>query len=139
MKNGPYNLIVAPENFPGKKYRGRYCYEHLFVFWKHNSFVPGKGFEIHHLNWNHRDNRIENLQLVTSDEHRKLHGKMVTEKATRLTQCGFCKNPLRKLASDIKFKTKVNKYNKLFCNRSCGAKHHFKILRDSSVDRTSDR
>jgi len=28
---------------------------------------------VHHINGNHKDNRIENLMLCTASEHRKLH------------------------------------------------------------------
>ena len=31
MKSGNYILIKAPDNYPGKKYRGKYCYEHHYV------------------------------------------------------------------------------------------------------------
>ena len=80
MKNGPYELIIAPENYPGKRYRNKYAYEHIVRFWEHNGIVPPKGYEIHHKNMNHRDNRIENLELISMHEHRVFHGKLSNSK-----------------------------------------------------------
>ena len=41
MKNGDYNLAIAPPDFPGKKYRGKYCSEHVLNYWLANGIVPG--------------------------------------------------------------------------------------------------
>ena len=30
MKNGDYNLVKAPKDFQGIKYRGKYCLEHHY-------------------------------------------------------------------------------------------------------------
>lgn len=37
VKNGPYELVIAPEEYPGKKYRGRYAYEHRVNYWRARS------------------------------------------------------------------------------------------------------
>lgn len=42
----------------------------LDKFW----YIP-KGSHIHHMNENHEDNRIENLQLLSLKEHNQIHGK----------------------------------------------------------------
>lgn len=123
MKNGPYELIIAPDNFPGKKYRGRYAYEHIVIFWKAHGYVPEKGLEIHHKNMNHRDNRITNLKLVTGQEHRKLHGEIRSKAAIRQVPCGYCGNIITMRNRDLNMKIKANKKGKAFCDRSCGAKN----------------
>ena len=59
--------------------RPRYCRvgkrivaEHIVVWERHHGPVP-EGMHIHHVNGDNRDNRIENLQLVTPAEHRHIH------------------------------------------------------------------
>ena len=75
MKNGPYEMVVAPWGYPGFKYRGRYCYEHTLVWWKRHGEVPGPDECLHHLNGNKRDNRIENLSLEQRGEHTGIHSR----------------------------------------------------------------
>lgn len=123
MRNGPYELVIAPEDFPGKKYRGRYAYEHTVLFWKAKGVIPKRGFELHHKNGNHRDNRLSNLELITSTEHRRLHGAIATQKATVKIKCGFCEKSLSLIRRTLRMRLKQNKFGKIFCTRSCGAKH----------------
>ena len=47
------------------------------IWEKHYGPIPkdinGRSYEIHHINGNHSDNRIENLKLVTIQEHYNIH------------------------------------------------------------------
>lgn len=45
---------------------------HRIIWIFHNGAIP-PGMQIHHKNHNKVDNRIENLDLLTSKEHRKIH------------------------------------------------------------------
>lgn len=53
----------------GKTYRDIYRKE-MGIKW------DGKKYEVHHINFNHNDNRIENLILLPTDLHRKFHNLM---------------------------------------------------------------
>lgn len=47
--------------------------EHDIVWEEHNGPIP-EGYEVHHRDENKRHNKIENLELLTSLEHKRIHG-----------------------------------------------------------------
>lgn len=126
MKNGPYEMIVAPEGYPGKKYRGRYAYEHIVVWWQFHGQVPPKGYEIHHKDMNHRNNKPDNLMLVSCSEHRKLHGRLRHEKSRKELICPWCKKQFFLKGNAARSRIKQNINNNLYCSRSCASKFQFR-------------
>ena len=51
---------------------------HVYV-WEHfNGAIP-KGYEIHHKDFDKKNNEIENLQMLTSKEHHEIHGYALTD------------------------------------------------------------
>jgi len=73
MKNGEYILVVAPKNYDGKKYRNKYCYEHILVYWEYYKILPKDNEIIHHIDGNKHNNDISNLKLMSKLEHDILH------------------------------------------------------------------
>lgn len=73
MKNGKYILTIAPNEYPGKKYRGRYAYEHIVQFWKREGRLPADGCVVHHKNDDKHDNSFENLEEILKSDHSRLH------------------------------------------------------------------
>jgi len=51
----------------------RYAYEHVVVMIEHLQRPLCSGEIIHHKNGDRRDNRLENLDLMTQSEHMRLH------------------------------------------------------------------
>lgn len=62
-----YRMVYLP--------RVGWCSEHRWIWEKHNGCKVPVGFHIHHKNGDKIDNRIENLELISASEHRKLHYK----------------------------------------------------------------
>lgn len=135
MKNGKYNFVIAPPDYPGKKYRDRYCYEHIFMFWKNTGILPPKGYEIHHINGDHRDNRIENLKLLTSKEHKQLHvidllklnqKRFQTSSAFKqfvTLVCDKCEKEFKLDEKTYSHRKSRNKSGLMFCSQECLHKH----------------
>jgi len=118
MKNGPYELVVAPKTYPGKKYRGKYAYEHHIVYWRNFNVVPVKGKVVHHKNGKKRDNRISNLELISEQEHRIHHIKPAK---TIEIECWGCEKKFvitQRVYRTRKRQTKTG----LYCGKSCQAK-----------------
>ena len=66
-----YVMLYIPEHHRAEK-RGRVM-EHIVVWEKyHNKTIPD-GCVIHHINGIKDDNRIENLMMMTNEEHTKFH------------------------------------------------------------------
>lgn len=114
MKNGPYTLIIAPTEYPGKKYRDRYAYEHIVTWWEYHKQLPTKNISVvHHINGNKTDNRIENLQLVTTAEHAEEH----TNIAFGVVICSQCLSP--KIRALNNFRKQIKDGRKQYCSKQC--------------------
>ena len=88
MINGDYILVVAPENYPYKKYRDRYCYEHILNYWLEYGEIP-EGNQIHHKDGNKHNNNPDNLESLSAYDHKYIHSKKgVTMVILKCPSCG---------------------------------------------------
>lgn len=132
MKNGPYILIIPPKDYPGKKYRGRYAYEHHVNYWLTNDIILKKGQNIHHKNGIKTDNRIQNLELLDDLEHKKEHGKQVSDFSKIELVCSGCGNTFKASGNDYRAKIKKGKNKNFYCNRNCYKVNANKHLHNST-------
>lgn len=114
MKNGEYILVKAPDDYPYKKYRNKYCYEHVLVYWQNFGEIPN-GYHIHHKDENKHNNNIENLELISMSEHTKKHnlnkGALYVE-----LKCPNCKKHFER-EKRTTYLVKNNLYT--CCSRKC--------------------
>lgn len=108
------------EGYLRLKIDGKLVLHHRYIMEQHLGRKLLKTEVIHHINHNRTDNRLENLQLLTSNEHLKLHGQEKYRKMINLN-CAYCgKEFIRELRiHKTRFK---HGYNHSFCGRSCQGK-----------------
>ena len=125
MRNGPYELVLAPKEYPGKLYRGKYAYEHHLVWWKNTGNLVLDPMLIHHKNHHKRDNRYENLELQERGPHSARHNKERTGPIQYVELiCAWCQRPfLIEKRNECSRKKAGNNH----CSRSCSVKHQWKL------------
>jgi hypothetical protein len=108
MKNGPYEFVVAPADYPGKRYRGRYAYEHRVNWWRENGLNPDEfpSTVVHHKDEAKRNNDPPNLEMKGRAAHSSHHARKKTMIAYTCLSCG------------IGFERRKGKEHK-FCSRRC--------------------
>ncbi|HWY34769.1 MAG TPA: HNH endonuclease signature motif containing protein [Nitrosopumilaceae archaeon] len=112
-------LVKAPKDYPGIKYQGLYAYEHRVIWWNYNKSLPPKGWHIHHINGDHTDNRIENLEAISASEHVKErhNGGKEPLKYTKLT-CYYCKKEYEQMERTVNYRNSTGQVN-YFCSKKC--------------------
>ena len=101
--------------YPGKRYRGKYAYEHHILYWRQYGLVLSKGSVLHHKNGIKHDNRIENLEILEWSEHTQQH-RIIEEVVFNCSNCGR-KHSLK--PSIYRKRMKCNE-GRVFCSRRCG-------------------
>lgn len=118
-------MIVPPFDYPGKRYRGRYAYEHTVEFWKREGRLPKNGYVIHHKNENKHDNSWDNLEEIDSSNHARLHNKKDPSRPikhgtlnaydNRKCRCSLCKKAKWDCVKIYREKHGRKKYPKKIC------------------------
>ena len=133
IHKGDYDYALIPDH-PNATKNGYILY-HRIVMENHLSRLLDKTEVVHHINGDKHDNRIEDLQLLDSKEHARLHGVKHGRKMCRL-KCPNC----GKIFEMFENQTTQCKYHKrkalLFtcCSKKCGIQFSYKIRKGLTHD-----
>jgi|ERR1035437_84996 hypothetical protein len=90
-------LPTHPKSMKSKNWNG-YIYEHIVVAEKDLGRIIRDDEEVHHLDFNRHNNSPENLLVLTSSSHKKLHlwlrNNNIKPIAKEVIRCSICNYPL---------------------------------------------
>jgi hypothetical protein len=79
------------DNYVRKYHTGKNRLMHRIIWEESNGPVPD-GFELHHINGDEQDNRLENLQMLSPSDHQRLHKGWIRDgEGNWLKPCPICK------------------------------------------------
>lgn len=113
VSKGDYYYAVVKEHPNATKYG--YVLAHRIIMENHLGRILNCNEIVHHVNHDKKDNRIENLEVMTDKEHATLHS---TEQSRRMAElkCPWCSSKFIR-AYNQTFKQKRSEYT--CCSRSC--------------------
>ena len=83
------NRIPTEKGYLRTSEKGKRVFDHVIVWEKYFGKVPD-GMQIHHKDGNKKNNNIENLQLVTPLEHKRLHEGCKLKNGIWYKPCSVC-------------------------------------------------
>jgi len=122
VSKGDYNYAVCPDH-PNATKNG-YVLEHRIVMENYLGRVLGSREVVHHKNKNKKDNKIENLELMTATEHARHHGSEKGRRVARIS-CPQCKTKFTRKYSSTHLSRKNQ--SATFCSKKCSSKFYRQI------------
>lgn len=118
VSKGEYNYAVVPEH-PNRT-KNDYVLEHRVIMENHLGRLLNEDEVVHHINGDKKDNRLDNLEVLSRKEHAKLHGIKQGHKMVVL-QCPWCGEIFTRNKRNS-FLVKHNKYQCTCCSNKCCGK-----------------
>ena len=82
-------LHITRKGYLRGRFDGRTRLAHVVEWERHNGPVP-PGWQVHHVNEDKQDNRIENLTLVDPTTHKRIHGGCELRDGEWWKPCRLC-------------------------------------------------
>lgn len=101
---------------------GKHILEHRYVMEKSLGRTLTSKEVVHHKNGDTKDNRIENLEMLTRKAHNQIHLSRSLPKIA----CEFCNKIFERKQSYINRNKKLNQKN--FCSKRCASKWRLKTV-----------
>lgn len=130
MLNG-YVLVHCPDHPKSLASMDYYVYEHVIVAEKSLGRPILDDEEVHHLDFDRSNNRPDNLLVLRSSEHRRLHNWL--DKGAP----GWVRRPVKLKATEVYCKScseVILGQGSSFCSEACRGKFHRKVSRPSKEE-----
>ena len=127
ISKGDYNYCIVRDH-PNRNEHD-YVLHHRVVMENHLGRILRLDEIVHHINENKKDNRIENLQVLTQSQHARNHG-FTRGQAMVEFKCPTCKKHFARMKGNTVDQAKFRPNGFISCSRSCGNKFGWKIRKD---------
>lgn len=112
-------MVKAPSEYGGKIYHGGWIYEHRYLMEKHLGRYLTSFEVVHHKDHNKMNNSIDNLEVLSGEEHSKIHGEHSLASYVEI-ECPVCSKIFKKRKNKTHLVRK--NYSATYCSRRCSGK-----------------